>query len=173
MAMKLICLTGAESTGKSSLALQLAGHFNTYSLAEYAREYLETFGPTYVYEDLSSMAKEQQRRILKFAKISKPIGFLDTDLLTLILWSKYVFGKVDPWLEEAFQQNKVDLYLLCKPDIAWKADPLREHPNEREQISSMYEDELQIRNLPYHVVQGEGEARLSSALNAIEKSKLF
>ncbi len=173
MAMKLICLTGAESTGKSSLALQLAGHFNTYSLAEYAREYLETFGPTYVYEDLSSMAEEQQRRILKFAKIPKPIGFLDTDLLTLMIWSKYVFNRVDPWLEEAFQQKKIDLYLLCKPDIAWEADPLREHPTKREQIHSIYENELLRRQLPFEIVQGEGEARFSSALNAIEESKLF
>jgi len=69
--------------------------------------------------------------------------------------------------------KKIDLYLLCKPDIAWEADPLREHPTKREQIHSIYENELLRRQLPFEIVQGEGEARFSSALNAIEESKLF
>ena len=50
--IKKIVIIGPESTGKSTLCEQLAQHYNTSWVREYAREYLEQNGTDYGFEDL-------------------------------------------------------------------------------------------------------------------------
>lgn len=57
--IKKFVVIGPESTGKSSLCSQLAEHFNTLWVPEYAREYLEKNGTYYTYENLLTIAKGQ------------------------------------------------------------------------------------------------------------------
>ena len=60
---------------------------------------------------------------------------LDTDLLTIKLWSYYKFNSVDKWILKIDEQKKENrVYLLFKPDIEWVSDPLRENPNNRRYI---------------------------------------
>ena len=58
-AIKKIVVIGPESTGKSTLCSQLAAHYNTLWVPEYAREYLEKNGTNYSYDDLLAIAKGQ------------------------------------------------------------------------------------------------------------------
>src|SRR5947208_3190923 len=57
--IKKIVVIGPESTGKSTLCKQLAGHFSTLWCPEYAREYLLIHGKHYTYNDLLTIAKGQ------------------------------------------------------------------------------------------------------------------
>lgn len=57
--MKKIVIIGPESTGKSTLSTQLAAHYNTIWVEEYAREYLLQHGTDYSFEDLLTIAKGQ------------------------------------------------------------------------------------------------------------------
>ncbi|MEP6927599.1 MAG: ATP-binding protein [Ginsengibacter sp.] len=57
--VKKFVVLGPESTGKSTLCSQLAEHYNTLWVAEYAREYLEKNGTNYNYDDLLTIAKGQ------------------------------------------------------------------------------------------------------------------
>ncbi len=57
--IKKIVIIGPESTGKSTLCRQLAEHYKTFWVPEYAREYLLTNGKDYTYEDLLTIAKGQ------------------------------------------------------------------------------------------------------------------
>ena len=57
--MKKIVIIGPESTGKSTLCEQLAAHYNTEWVREYAREYLLRNGAAYAYDDLLEIAKGQ------------------------------------------------------------------------------------------------------------------
>lgn len=57
--MKKIVILGPESTGKSTLCEQLAAHFKSRWVPEYARTYLEGTGNVYAYEDLWEIAKGQ------------------------------------------------------------------------------------------------------------------
>jgi nicotinamide riboside kinase len=57
--MKKIVVLGPESTGKSFLCVQLATHYQTKWVPEFARTYLEKTGPEYHYEDLYEIAKGQ------------------------------------------------------------------------------------------------------------------
>jgi len=57
--IKKFVVIGPESTGKSTLCSQLAEHYQTTWVPEYAREYLERNGRDYSYEDLLTIAKGQ------------------------------------------------------------------------------------------------------------------
>lgn len=58
-AIKTFVVIGPESTGKSTLCSQLAEHYHTIWVPEYAREYLEKNGTNYTYDDLLTIAKGQ------------------------------------------------------------------------------------------------------------------
>jgi nicotinamide riboside kinase len=47
-----------------------------------------------------------------------------------------------------------DFYFLCKPDIPWIYDPLRESPNEREELYKIYYDTLTNYKLNFYVLEG-------------------
>ena len=57
--IKKIVVIGPECTGKSTLCEQLAEHYNTEWVREYAREYLEKNGTNYRFEDLYEIAMGQ------------------------------------------------------------------------------------------------------------------
>ena len=57
--VKKIVVIGPESTGKSSLCEQLAAHYHTEWVREYAREYLLKNGTDYSFEALLDIAKGQ------------------------------------------------------------------------------------------------------------------
>ena len=57
--LKKIVIIGPESTGKSTLCRQLADHFQTLWVPEYAREYLTEHGTNYNFDDLLVIAKGQ------------------------------------------------------------------------------------------------------------------
>ena len=57
--MKKIVIIGPESSGKSTLCEQLAAHYNTIWVREYAREYLLKNGTDYTFENLLDIAKGQ------------------------------------------------------------------------------------------------------------------
>ena len=60
--IKKIVVIGPESTGKTTLCKQLANHFNTLFVEEYAREYLLTNGKEYTHEDLIKIAAGQIKK---------------------------------------------------------------------------------------------------------------
>ncbi len=57
--IKKIVIIGPESTGKSTLCEQLAMHYQTSWVREYAREYLEKNGADYKFEDLYEISLGQ------------------------------------------------------------------------------------------------------------------
>lgn len=59
--LKKIVIIGPESTGKSTLCSQLANHYGTLWVREYAREYLLEHGTDYSYDDLLTIAQGQIR----------------------------------------------------------------------------------------------------------------
>ncbi len=95
--------------------------------------------------------------------------FLDTNLIVIKIWSQYRFKKCHKWVEDQVRARTYDFYLLTYPDVEWKTDPLREHPEKRLEIFRLYENELRQSNVSFSIVRGEGTSRFENALDAVEK----
>ena len=163
-----VVLTGPESAGKTQLAAQLAREFRTLWTPEVAREYLSEHGPDYAPEDVVEMARLQTERAEEVAASCTEVVVEDTDVLTHRIWFREKYGRPHPDLEAMPLHG--DLYLLCAPDLAWSADPLREHPKEsdRHRHFEQYKTELELHKKTYSVVSGQGSARKTSALRTLE-----
>jgi NadR type nicotinamide-nucleotide adenylyltransferase len=167
--IRRIAITGPESTGKSWLAENLASHYRTGWVPEYAREYLENLGRPYGQDDIVKIATGQLNRESSLAKAAAGYLFCDTELLVTKIWSEVKYGSCDPWILSQVETNHYDLYLLCDIDLPWEYDPLREHPDRRQFLFNRYYDELSGRGFPFFVINGTGDSRLQRAIGFIEK----
>jgi NadR type nicotinamide-nucleotide adenylyltransferase len=163
-----IAITGPESTGKSMLAEQLASHYHTVWVPEYAREYLEKNGPAYCEEDVLFIAKGQLAKEMETEPKAGDYLFSDTEFLVLKIWSDVKYGRCHPWILQQAGQHLYDLYLLCDIDLPWEFDPLREHPEMRKELFDLYCRELNERKLPYEIIRGTGPVRLENAIQCVD-----
>jgi NadR type nicotinamide-nucleotide adenylyltransferase len=170
--LKKIVVVGPESTGKSTLCEQLAAHYNTQWVPEYAREYLMTLGRPYTYEDLLHISRgqlEQENRIA--ASLKTPLLIIDTDMYVMKVWCEFVFGQCHSLILDEIVKRKYDAYLLCNTDLPWVADELREYPDleSRERLYHMYKDLMINQAVPWVDIQGGYEERFQKAVSFISK----
>ena len=111
-----VVLFGPESTGKSSLAKELAVHYNTFYVDEFARNYLQKKWDRYQLacelKDIIPIAKGQMKNENIIAKKTTKILFCDTDLLTTATYSKLYFNNYDNLydIEIFLDAELLDLY---------------------------------------------------------------
>jgi NadR type nicotinamide-nucleotide adenylyltransferase len=163
-----VAVTGPESTGKSELSGQLARHYNTLWVPEYARGYIDSLDRPYNQQDILLIAKGQLESEQAFVKKAEAFLFCDTELIVTKIWSQVKYKYCDEWILEKINENRYDLFLLCDIDLPWKEDPQREHPHEREYLFNLYREELTARAFPYFIVSGFGDERLNNAIRGIE-----
>ena len=163
----MVCATGPESTGKTALARALAKEFRVPWLAEYAREHLTgRDGTDYDRDAVAAIAREQHRRECELLDRTAGPVVLDTDLAVLFVWWREKYGPVPAWIDEAWARQAPRLYLLCRPDLPWQPDPLRESPHDRERLYAVYRELLTARGLRFVEIDGVGEARTAAAIAA-------
>jgi NadR type nicotinamide-nucleotide adenylyltransferase len=165
--MLKIVLTGPESTGKTTLAQQLAGHFGTVWVPEFARSFLDGLGRPYGQNDLLEMAQGQVAQEDNFLKKANGLLILDTSLEVLKIWSEFRYGHCHPWILEQWQKRRHDLYLLCRPDVPWVFDPLRENPDDREVLFEIYRKELAALGAEFFELAGLGDERFQNAVSVV------
>lgn len=166
---KRICIFGPESTGKSTLTRDLAKHFQTRFVPEYARTHLEQRGGKIELADIPSIAKGQMASEDALALQGDKLLFCDTDLITTTIWSDWLFGECPKWLKTEADRRLYDLYLLTDVDVPWVGDAVRYLPNERESFLKRCEDELTQRNRPFIKLSGDWEHRFKTAVDAVNK----
>lgn len=176
-AVKKIVVLGPESTGKSTLCTQLAAHYQTLWCPEYAREFLLQQGTHYSFDDLLTIAKGQLQLEDNYTQQVQqlpgkpPLLFIDTDMYVMKVWCEFVFGKCHRWILDQIINRHYDLYLLCKPDLPWVKDELREYPDTatRVRLYHYYKDLLVHQSTPWIEITGDYTARLQTALAAVEQ----
>lgn len=166
-----IAITGPESTGKTTISRALAEHFQTFFFEEYARKYLTDRNGVYNFEDLPKIAvlQEEERKAVSRSSII----IYDTENIVLEIWAKVKYGKTDPFISKLVEEQRFDHYFLCSPEgTEWEEDPLRENPNDRDKLFSLYESRLKEKKLPYSVLKGEIHSRIDDAIELIEDMQL-
>ncbi|HYF32468.1 MAG TPA: ATP-binding protein [Chitinophagaceae bacterium] len=180
--MLKVAIIGPESTGKSTLCRQLAEHYQTLWVPEYARAYLQEHGKSYNYDSLLEIAKGQwalEREYEEKIKVGEPalniqhpaILFSDTEMYVMKVWAEFVFGKCHHWIIDKAVEQHYDLYLLCNIDLAWTYDVLREYPapEPRQRLFRMYKDILINQPVPWAIISGDYQQRLSESITAVDR----
>lgn len=164
-----ILIIGPESTGKSTLATDLASHFGEPWVPEFAREYLEKLNREYQFEDLSEIGKGQIRLEDELALGANKLLFVDTDLRVIKVWSEHKFDKVHNWILEEIEKRMYSKILITDVDLPWEADPLREHPEPgmRQYFLDKYLDLAHQSGFPFQLISGARAKRLDSSVNFI------
>ena len=163
-----IVLTGAESTGKSTLSQKLATYYNGICIPELARSYVQNIDHHYTYQDIECIAKKQ---IETEHELETKHGFVffDTWLIITKVWFDFVYGKHPVWLHEEILKSDVDLFLLCDIDLPWVPDQLRENGGEnRQKLHEIYQNELSRYGFNFEVLTGDGDQRFNNAVELID-----
>lgn len=173
-----IVLFGPESTGKTTLAKQLAAHFKTKWVPEYMRTYLQNKWDENAQkiskEDLLPIAKGQVASENKLTRKVTKLLFCDTNLLELQVYCEYYY---DGWcpseIKKAVENQHYDYYFLTHIDVPWYPDDLRDRPNDRSAIFRSFEKALTSRQIPYTILSGSQEKRLNTAIEILQKKTLY
>ncbi|KYP14466.1 AAA family ATPase [Flavihumibacter sp. CACIAM 22H1] len=163
---KKICLSGTESTGKSTLAQALAEQYNTCYVPEMAREIIQETEQCRP-EQLPEIARLHAATILKCLPSANRFMFVDTDLRITQSYSKFLFGKellVEDWILEA---NQFDCHLYLNKDAPYIQDGTRLDVDRRNALDRFHRQELNRQQIPFFELSGNWQDRFDRALHYI------
>lgn len=162
-----VTITGTESTGKSTLAEELALHYKTCSVPDYSRYYIDQLNRKYSYADVEEIARGIIEQEAAYEKNANRILFSDNDLLNIKIWMEFYQWQIPDWLNKEITKRKSNLYLLCDIDLDWEEDKQRKNPRDRVELFYRFLNELNNIDAEYKIVSGKGEERLQKAINHI------
>jgi NadR type nicotinamide-nucleotide adenylyltransferase len=167
-----IALFGPESTGKTTLAKQLAEYYKTDWVPEFARDYLqEKWDATQSICDVNDMLPiaygQTQLENEKSASANQYL-FCDTNLMVTKVFSEVYYNYCDPLLDQAAREHEYDLFFLTNIDVPWEKDDLRDKPEGRETVFSVFKQSLIDNNKPFITLSGDASLRLKKAVSIID-----
>jgi nicotinamide riboside kinase len=170
-----IALLGAESTGKTQLSQELAGHLRSKGVTvtvipEVLREWCTREGRTPRPEEQLPIAQEQERRADEAAATSQVV-IADTTALMVAIYSAMLFEDDTLYQFAIERQRSYHVTLLTGLDLPWIADGLqRDGPHVREPVDTLVREALARHGIAYRIVYGQGLERLANTLSAIASS---
>lgn len=165
--MKILVLTGPESSGKSWLATRLHRKFGGLLVDEYVRDFIDKEQRDTYLADIPAIARGQLRKEDAARSLKPHLLILDTHLLSNILWSRTLFGSSPAWLEDELLQRQYHQHLLMSPrQVDWHDDGQRCQPDldERVQFYENCRDWLISRNQSFVEVGGTWAEREQQAM---------
>lgn len=168
--MKVLVLTGPESTGKSWLAQALQARFGGLLVGEYVRHFIEQQGRDTCYADIPSIARGQLEWEDQARAAAPALLILDTHLLSNLLWSRSLFGDCPAWIEQALLERRYDLHLLLDPrGVPWSDDGQRCQPQLAERLGfhQACHDWLHAHGQGFHSLNGDWAQRQRQAFECV------
>lgn len=172
MTPRLLCLLGAECTGKTSLAQALAAALPAIWVPEYLRHFCIQQGRTPYAEEQSHIAAQQQAFETAALAQAQAQGLAwvvcDTAPLLTAVYSEYVFGDDSLYATARTAQQRYALTLFLQPDFPWQADGLqRDGAHARTAVQTMLEREMAQHTGPWQPLSGPPAHRLAQALQLL------
>src|SRR3979490_3292154 len=97
--MKVVVVTGPESSGKSWLANAMGHRLGAPVVGEYVRDFIERNPRDTCLRDVPPIARGQLAWEDAARALKPELLILDTHLLSNLLWSRTLFGHCPAWLE--------------------------------------------------------------------------
>jgi NadR type nicotinamide-nucleotide adenylyltransferase len=168
--MKVLVLTGPESSGKSWLAAQVQAQFGGTLVGEYVRQFIDEQGRDTCYADIPAIARGQLEWEDAARQAAPALLILDTHLLSNILWSQTLFGDCPAWIEPQLLARPYDLHLLLDPDgVEWIGDGQRCQPelSERQAFFAASQQWLDAHQQRYQIISGDWVSRREQVFAAV------
>lgn len=163
-----IAVVGPESTGKSLMARRLAKEFDTWYVPEYSRYYCAGLDNQYTLQDEVNIFYGQIALEDSIVDVAPPhLLICDTTILTVKIWSDYLFGSTPEQVLDEIRNRTYDFYLLMDIDLPWEDDPLRDFPDKRSHFMEVWTRELNALKARYQIINGLGEERYRNGIRVV------
>ena len=167
-----VVLTGSESTGKTTVAAELARRYGALLVPEFVRGYAEQRGGVIEFSDHGPIARGQIALEDEYVGRGSPLLVQDTDLLSTVVYCRHYFGSCPEWIEAAAAARRPDLYLLCEIDVPWIADGVRDRGDRRDEMQSLFREAVRVSGVRTIAIAGDETTRLAAAVAAIDSLPL-
>lgn len=190
-----VVIAGAESTGKTTLAKKLVGHYRrlggafakTRWVPEYGRDYTiklieeqglleeqpdaEVRSAEWGPQDFANIAREQQRMEDEAARSGSPLMIADTDALATRLWERRYLGPDSHAARDAVPDipPRALWLLLDYRDVPFTQDGIRDGEQYRAAMTSWFEEALTARGEPWYLISGTLDQRLTRSIQLIDE----
>jgi HTH-type transcriptional repressor of NAD biosynthesis genes len=173
--VRRICVLGAESTGTTTLARELADRYRCPLVPEYGRTFCEqkrlahasTIG--WRSEDFVHIARQQQADEDAAARQAWPLLICDTDALATSIWHERYLCTVSPEVAALAASRSYTLYILTGGDIPFVQDGTRDGEHLRGWMTNRFRHALAVRSEPWIEVRGSRTARFATATARIDQ----
>ncbi len=172
---KRVCLIGAESTGKTTLAQSLATNYQTCWVPEYGREVSERMLAregkyNWRSQDFVEIALTQCRLENDAARECNRVLISDTDAFATSIWHRRYLNLPSPEVEAIAQsQRPPDLYLLSDTKTPFVQDGTRDGEAIREWMQRVFTEELVRQQREFQILSGSYNERFQQALKHIDR----
>jgi NadR type nicotinamide-nucleotide adenylyltransferase len=169
-----VVVLGAESTGTTTLARELAGHYRTSWVPEFGREWSQIrpggLGAPWRSVEFDLIAREQATTEDAAARIvPRPLLICDTDVLATSVWHERYIGERSPSVEQIAKGRVPDLYVLTDCDIPFVQDGMRDGEHLRESMTARFREALDAQPAPWLEIRGSRAVRLEAAVAAVDQ----
>jgi len=169
--LKRVCLLGAESTGKTTLARALAEAYGTVWNPEYGRPYTELGRDPeapWTSAEFTHIARIQCWYEDCLAGSARAVLFCDTDAFTTALFHEVYLGEPTHAFDELVVR-RYDQFLVCGLDVPWRHDGIREFEEQRLWMHERYLERARTSGKPWLLLEGSLQERVLASGLAVDR----
>jgi HTH-type transcriptional repressor of NAD biosynthesis genes len=169
--VKRVCIWGAESTGKTTVARALATELETLWVPEYGHPYsaFRDRDSAWTTEEFVHIAQVQNWLEDVFAAQANRVLFCDTNAATTALFHEVYLGESSADVTRLADGRAYDLYLVCDVETPFRQDEwgLRLDGPHRQRMHVSYLRQAEAAGVPVVVLSGSHADRLEQARAAV------
>ena len=172
-----VVFLGGPSTGKTTLARELADEFDTAWMSEYGREYWakNQVDGRLTPEQLVTLATGHTGRERSQLMDAEEYLFVDTNPIYTYAYSHYYHGHAPEELEEMAKECAFtyDVVFLCGCDVPFEDTPDREGVQTRDRLHKHTKAFLQEHNIEYIKLRGSVEERMDTVIDVLNEYEKY